>query len=98
MGAVLGQLLEGVALLGVEHLVLQVVGDARGGVLPLAAQPEAEVHAAVAHGEEGVASGVEGLVDHHHLQPVAQAAAEDLFPQAGIFGQIHARASFPLRK
>ena len=53
-GAVGGELLQGVALLGVEHLVFQKMRHPRRGLLPQAVLAEADVHAAVAGGEEGV--------------------------------------------
>ena len=97
-GPVFRQLLEGVPLPGVEHLVLQVVGDAGGGVPPDAVQAEAQVHAAVAGGEEGVPLGVVGLVDHHDLQAVMEAEPGHPLPQLGILLNAHSSASFPLRK
>ena len=54
----LARLLEGVALLGVEHLVLEIVGDPGGGIQPLAIERKAHVHAAVAGGKEARRRGV----------------------------------------
>ena len=53
-GAVGGELLQGVALLGVEHLVFQKMRHSGRGLLPHAVLAEADVHAAVAGGEKGV--------------------------------------------
>ena len=94
--AVFRQLLEGVALLRVEHLVLQVVGDPGGGVHPLPVQLKAQIHTAVAGGKKGVFLGVVGLLHHHHLQAVAELLSGDGLPQLGIFH--HCAASFPFRK
>ena len=95
---VFSQLLKGVALLGVKHLVLQVVGNPGRGVPPDPVQLETQVHAAVAHGEHGVALGIVGLADDGHLQAVVQPPAEDLLPQAGVLYRCHARPSFPFKK
>ena len=93
--AVFGQFLEGVALLGVEHLVLQIVGDAGGGVQPTAVQLEANVHAAVAGGEKGVFLGVVRLGNHADFQAVGQGFPVDGLAQAFIVDGLHASASFP---
>ena len=95
LGAVFGHLLHGVSVGGVEHLVLQIVGDARRGILPYAVLLKAQVHAAVAGGEHGVFPGVAGLVDHIGRQTVFQAAEGHRLVNAGI---IHPHASFPFRK
>ncbi len=78
--AVLGQPLEGVALLGVKHLVFQVVGNAGGSVQPAALQLEAGIHAAVAGGEKGVFLGEARLGHHPDLQAVGQALLPDRLP------------------
>ena len=65
---ILGQTLEGVALLGVEHFVFQIVGNARRGIQPLAVQRKAGIHAAVPGGEEGVFPGVLRLWHHADLK------------------------------
>ena len=96
--AVLGQLLEGVALLGVEHLVLQIVGDARRGVQPLAVQAEAGVHAAVPGGEEGVLLGMLRLGDHADLQADGQNLPVDGLADPLVKRLLHSAASFPFRK
>ena len=96
--AVFRQFLKGVALPGVEHLVLQVMGDARRGVQPLAIQQEAGVHTAVAGGEEGILLGVAGLGDHADLQAVGQLLPADLFADALVKELLHASTSFPFRK
>ena len=98
IGAVFGELLEHVPLLGVKHLVLQVVGDAGGGVQPASVQLEAQVHAAVPGGKKGVAAGVARLAGHHHLQAVGQPVPVNLFSQTGVFLHDHSCVSFPLRK
>ena len=95
--AVFRQLLEGVALLGVEHLVLQVVGDT-GGAQPLAVQGEAGVHASVTGGEKGIFLGVVRLGDHPDFQAVGQGFAVDGFAQALVQDGGHASASFPCKK
>ena len=90
--AVFRQLLQGVARLGVEHLVLQIVGDAGGGVQPLAVQLKAHIHAAVAGGEHGVLAAIVLLGDDEHRQAVFQRCANDLLADAGIdglFGMCH---------
>ena len=96
--AVLRQLLEGVALLGVEHLVLQIVGDARRSVQPLAVQAEAGVHAAVSGGEKGVFLGVAGLGHHVNLQSVGQGLPVDGLSQPLVKALLHSAVSFPRRK
>ena len=95
---VLRQFLKGVALLGVEHLVLQIVGDARRGVQPLAVQLEAHVHAAVAGGEEGVLLDIAGLGHHADHQAVGQGLPEDRLAYPLVKGLSHSAASFPFRK
>ena len=96
--AVFRQLLEGISLLGVEHLVLQIVGNARRGVQPLAVQAEAGVHAAVAGGEEGVLFCVAGLGHHTDLQTVGQRLPVDRLADALVKALFHSAASFPFRK
>ena len=98
LGPALGQLLHGAAVRRVEHLVLQIVGDAGGGVQPPAVQLKAHIHAAVAGGEEGELPGIAGLGHHAHRQAVGQSLPQDLFPDAGIYGGFHQASSFPCRK
>ena len=71
-GPVGRQLLEGVALPGVEHLVLQVVGHPGGGVVPGPVQAEPQVHTAVVCGEKGVALLKLGLGKYKHVKAVLQ--------------------------
>ena len=99
--AVLAQNLQSVAVLGVEHLVLQIVRDARGCIVPHAVEPEAHIHAAVARGEKGVALAVEGLGHNGDGQAVRQRGPQYRFADAGIirFVPLHCAApSFPVRK
>ena len=99
--AVLAQLLQGVAVLGVEHLVLQIVRDASGRIVPHAVEPEAHIHAAVARGEKGVALAVEGFGHNGDGQSVRQRGPQHRFADAGIirFVPLHCAApSFPVRK
>ena len=93
-----GQHLQGVALLGVEHLMLEVVGDACRGVQPLTiANLKAHVHAAVGSAEQSIRAAEILLGDDADLQAVGQRMAVDTFANAGI-GHHHTAASFPLRK
>ena len=96
--AVFRQLLQGVALPGVEHLVLQIMGDARRGVQPLPVQTEPGIHTAVAGGEKGVLFGVAGLRHHADLQSVGQPFPADCLADPLIKSLFHASASFPFRK
>ena len=96
--AVFRQLLEGVTLLGVEHLVLQVVGDARRCVQPLTVQTEAGVHPAVPGGKEGVLLGVLRLGDHADLQSVGQHLPVDGLADPLVKRLLHSAVSFPFRK
>ena len=78
--------------------MLQIVGDARRGIQPLAVQPEAGVHAAVAGGEKRILFGVAGLGNHADLQSVGQPLPADLLADPLIKKLFHASASFPFRK
>ena len=98
-GTVGGQVLEGVAVLGVEHLVLQEVGHPGGGVVPGAVQLEAHVHAAVVGGEKGEALGEVRLHIHIDVEAVVQSGMPELLSDAGIFLGLHGdQSSLPLRK
>ena len=96
--AVLAQLLQGVALPGIEHLVFQIMGDARRGVQPLPVQTEPGIHTAVAGGEKGVLFGVAGLRHHADLQSVGQPFPADCLADPLIKSLFHASPSFPFRK
>ena len=97
--AVLRQFLKGVALFRVEHLVFQIVGDARRGIQPLPLQTEARIHAAVAGCKKGVFAGKAGAGDHPDFQPVVQRHAVYGFAQTRVICDVpHASASFPCRK
>ena len=96
--AVFGQLLKGIALLGVEHLMLQIVGDARRSIQPLAVQAETGIHAAVAGGEKGIALGIVPLGHDVDAQAVGQRLPADGLADALVKGLFHACASFPFRK
>ena len=98
LGPTPGQVLHGAAVGGVEHLVLQIVGDAGRGIQPLAVQPEAHIHAAVAGGEEGKFPGIAGLGHHADGQAVGQGLPDGLFPDAGVGKGFHQAPSFPCRK
>ena len=98
LGAVFGQLLQGVAVLGIKHLVLQIMGDAGGGIQPLAVQPEAQIHAAVAGGKKGVFARVTGLADDADRQAVGERFPNGGFSDAVIGMLCHCAASFPRRK
>ena len=98
LGPAPGQVLHGAAVGGVEHLVLQIVGDAGRGIQPPAVQLKAHIHAAVAGGEEGELPGIAGLGHHADGQAVGQSLPQDLFPDAGIYGGFHQASSFPCRK
>ena len=97
-GPVGRQLLERVALSGVEHLVLQVVGNARRCVQPLTVQTEAGVHPAVPGGKEGVLLGVLRLGDHADLQSVGQHLPVDGLADPLVKRLLHSAVSFPFRK
>ena len=97
-GPVGRQVLEGVAVLGVEHLVLQEVGHPRRGVPPLAVQLKAHVHAAVIGGEKGVALLKLRLLVHIDVQAVLQLCVKNPLPQPGVFRTVHAFSSLPFRK
>ena len=99
LGAVLRQDLEGVAVLGVKHFVLQIVGDARRGVLPLAVQLKAQVHPAVAGDEKGAGLGVMGLADDPDGQAVGQGLLINPLADLRVIALGHGLvASFPVRK
>ena len=97
LGAVFRQVLHGAAVPGVEHLVLQIVGDAGGGVPPGAVQAETGVHPAVAGGEEGVFPAVAGFGDHTDGEAVPQLLPLAGFPDALVKRFPHALASFRSR-
>ena len=98
LGAVFRQFLQGVALLGVEHLMLEIVGNARRGIQPLAVQPEPGVHAAVARGEKGVLLGVARLGHYTDLQSVGQGLPVNGLTDPLVKALIHSACSFPVRK
>ena len=98
LGPAPGQVLHGAAVGGVEHLVLQIVGDAGRGIQPLAVQLKAHIHAAVAGGEEGELPGIPGLGHHADGQAVGQGLPDGLFPDAGVGKSFHQASSFPCRK
>ena len=79
------QILKGIALLGVKHLVLQVMGHPGGGVPPGPVLAEAYVHASVVGGKEGVALFKLRLGEHKHRQAVFQLLPVHGLPQAGKF-------------
>ena len=83
------QILEGVAVLGIEHLVLQEVGHPRRSVPPLAIQPELHIHAAVVGGKKGVALLKLGPPVHIDVQAVGQLRVIDFLPDAGVFFAYH---------
>ena len=95
---VFSKLLQGVALPGVKHLVLQIVRDACRSIQPFSIQPEAGIHAAVTGGEKGVLLAVAGLWDHADLQAVCKALAADRLADPLIKRFLHACASLPFRK
>ena len=96
--AVFCQLLKGVSLLRVKHLMLQIVRNARRGVQPLAIQLKAQVHAAVPGGKERIFPGKSGLHHHIYRQPVGQGLAHYPFPYPAIDFFTHCAVSFPVRK
>ena len=96
--AVFSQFLQGVAFLGIEHLVFEIVGDAGRCIQPAAIQTKTGIHTAVACGKKGVLLGIAGLGDHAHLQPVGQHLPMDGFPDTLIKRRLHCAASFPRRK
>ena len=98
LGTVFGQLLQGVAVFGVEHLMLQIVGDAGGSIQPLAIQPKAQIHATVAGGKKGVFAGIAPLSDDAHGQAVGKGLPNRRLPDAVISHFLHCAASFPRRK
>ena len=79
-GPVGRQLLKGVALLGVEHLVLQIVGHSGRGIVPGPVQLKAQVHSAIIGGKEGVLLLKLRLGKDEHIQPVVQDLVEHLLP------------------
>ena len=96
--AVLGQFLQGVALLCIEHLVFQIVSDAGRRIQPLTLQLETGVHTAVAGGKEGIFLAVARLGNHKNSQSVGQRFLIDRFTDAFVKHLLHASASFPRRK
>ena len=89
LGSVLRKLLQRVAVLGVEHLVLEIVGDAGGRIVPGIAQLELHVHAAVARGEKGIGAAVAGLWHDGNAQPVFQCFSQHGFTDARIVHFMH---------
>ena len=94
-GAVGGEFLQGVALLGVEHLVFQKMRHPRRGLLPHAVLAEADVHAAVAGGEEGVGFQVAWAGDDLYLQAVVQDGLIADLAQSGELYSFHWASSSP---
>ena len=78
--SVFRQLLEGIALLSIKHFVLQIVGDAGGGIPPLAILLVAHIHPTVAGGKKGIPFGVKRLMDHNDLQPIGKDLPGELLP------------------
>ena len=83
------QILEGVAVLGIEHLVLKEVGHTGRALMPLAVQTEFHVHAAVVGGKKGVALLKLGPPVHIDVQAVGQLRVIDFLPDAGVFFAYH---------
>ena len=79
-GSVGCQLLKGVALPGVEHLVLQIVGHSGRRVVPGPIQLEAQVHSAIIGGKEGVLLLKFRFGKDKHIQPVVQDLVEHRLP------------------
>ena len=79
-GSVGRQVLEGIALLGVKHLVLQIVGHSGGAVRPHPVQAEAHIHAPVVGGKEGIALLKLRLGEDTHGQAVFQLFAVHPLP------------------
>ena len=95
--AVFCQLLQRVALGGVEHLVLQIMGDARRGVQPLSVQLEFHIHAAVAGGKQSIFPLEAFFRYDADRQAVGQRLPPGSLTDAVIVGQ-HTVSSFPFRK
>ena len=68
------------------------------GIQPLAVQPEAQIHAAVAGGEKSVFAGVARLADDADRQAVGKGFPNGGFSDAVIGMLCHCAASFPRRK
>ena len=98
LGTVFGKLLQGVAVLGVKHLMLQIVSNARRGIQPPAVQLKAQVHAAVVGGKEGIFAGVAGFTNDTDRQAVGQSLPHGGLTDAAVFHLFHSSASFPRRK
>ena len=98
LGAPLCQLLQHVPRFRVEHLVLQIMGDAGRGLRPAPAPAELHVHAAVAGGKHRVFAAKARFFHHVHRQAVGQGAAGQLFLQARIARRFHQQGSFRPRK
>ena len=96
-GRTLGcQILQGVSVLSIEHLMLQIVGHTGGGIVPLPIQTEAHIVAAVIGGEEGVALLEAGLGEYEHVQTVFQLLVVQFLPHAGVIQLLHGvRPPFP---
>ena len=92
--AVLCQLLEGVALLGVEHLVLQIVGDARRGMDFPAVQQKIRVDGTVIRHKIGQLPGKTGPGQHQDPQAVGQGVHVKGLAQLGVFILRHWAAPF----
>ncbi len=92
------QILKRIALLGVKHLVLQIVGDAGRSVHPRSIQLKAGVHPAISCGKKGIAFCKVRLVNYVDRQAVGQHLPVNGFTNALIKLLFHAPASSPLRK
>ena len=84
LGSVGGQILKGVALLGVEHLMLQIMGNAGRGIQPLSLQTKAGIHATVAGGEKGIFLGKAASGHNADLKSVGQSLPVHRFSNALI--------------
>ena len=89
----LRQLLEGVAVGHVKHLMLQIVGHAVGGYIGLAVQLEPCVYGAVIGGKEGIGPGKAALGYYLQSQAIGQRILKGPLAQVRKISLVHASAS-----
>ena len=91
--AVGGQQVQCIAVGHIEHLVLQVVGDAGGGIAPLTVHGEAAVCSAVIGGKYRKGGVVIGLGDNADGQTIGQSLGVQDFMYAVIVFNVHHSSS-----
>ena len=96
VGAQLCQLCGHVPPRQIEHFVFQIVGNTCRNFIAFPIQFKKTMDRAVIRDEISQFPGKAGTRHHFHRQSIGQCFPIDLFPQLGIFKNIH--ASTPLRK